>query len=579
MWAIDAIGRKRELVAKLIDESTLVVELDTHGLSAPLAIDPAWIAVAPMNRPRNSHSSIALADGRVLALGGGGVSTAEVFDPVSGAWTDVAPPSAVRAAPAMVLLASGKVMVAGGTAGGSYFSSVEIFDPASNSWTPARAMTARRSSIEPVVLADGRVLAAGGRDAAGGLSGAEIYDPIKDTWSSAGWMRARRVYHRVTVMKSGRVLVTGGCSGGAPSGCTADVDIYDPSTNTWSAAASMAFTRAWHAAASLPNGKVLVAGGTGADTTGFRSTAELYDPTTDSWAALPPMPGRRNLTTWGVLPTGKVLLAGGESTANVSMSSALLFDPTKESWSTLPSLEGARFFHAIAPLPGGAFLVTGGIHEGTKLSSAEVFVESDPSPIGSPCTSASGCVSGRCVDGVCCDSACNGQCEACDVAGNVGRCIKVAGAPHGARKPCESPPGGATCLTRVCDGVDATRCNALPGPSVQCEIERCVDGVYAPASFCSGVGSCVSSATKTCAPYACLGTQCGTSCANDAGCVAGLACVDGACVPRPIETDARSFYGCAHGGAGPFWPALATCLFLVLRRRRIDRRAGGVNAR
>ena len=41
------------------------------------------------------------------------------------------------------------------------------------------------------------------------------------------------------------------------------------------------------------------------------------------------------------------------------------------------------------------------------------------------------CHSGNCVDGVCCNSACTGQCQACDVAGSVGTCTTVSGAPHG----------------------------------------------------------------------------------------------------------------------------------------------------
>jgi hypothetical protein len=52
-------------------------------------------------------------------------------------------------------------------------------------------------------------------------------------------------------------------------------ELYDPDTNTWSSAASMASGRAAHTATLLPSGKVLVSGGY---TTGNLSSAELYTP-------------------------------------------------------------------------------------------------------------------------------------------------------------------------------------------------------------------------------------------------------------------------------------------------------------
>lgn len=43
-------------------------------------------------------------------------------------------------------------------------------------------------------------------------------------------------------------------------------------------------------------------------------------------------------------------------------------------------------------------------------------------PIAAGCAADSECASGFCVDSVCCDGACDGQCQTCNVAGNVGYC-------------------------------------------------------------------------------------------------------------------------------------------------------------
>jgi hypothetical protein len=71
------------------------------------------------------------------------------------------------------------------------------------------------------------------------------------------------------------VLVAGGADTGGNS--LASAELYDPATNTWSAAGSLTTARYVHTATLLPSGQVLVAGG--ADT-GYNAlaSAELYTP-------------------------------------------------------------------------------------------------------------------------------------------------------------------------------------------------------------------------------------------------------------------------------------------------------------
>ena len=68
--------------------------------------------------------------------------------------------------------------------------------------------------------------------------------------------------------------------GSGGSGAVASAEIYNPATNSWSPAASMASPRHTHASALLPSGKVLVAGGF------YRirpmATAQVYDPATNT---------------------------------------------------------------------------------------------------------------------------------------------------------------------------------------------------------------------------------------------------------------------------------------------------------
>src|SRR6185295_3258297 len=63
-------------------------------------------------------------------------------------------------------------------------------------------------------LPDGRVLVAGGFDTrVGGVSAAEIYDPATDTWSAAADMSTTRWFHSAIALDDGSVLVVGGAGG------------------------------------------------------------------------------------------------------------------------------------------------------------------------------------------------------------------------------------------------------------------------------------------------------------------------------------------------------------------------------
>lgn len=92
--------------------------------------------------------------------------------------------------------------------------------------------------------------------------------------------------------------------------------------------------------------------------------------------------------------------------------------------------------------------------------------------LGTACGDQGECKSGFCVDGVCCNSTCDGQCNACDVAGSAGTCSPVIGAaPHGSRPQCA---GNLAC-----------------GESGAC-YDTCVSSAQCAAGSLCAAGSCVS---------------------------------------------------------------------------------------
>jgi len=158
---------------------------------------------------------------------------------------------------------------------------------------------------------------------------------------------------------------------------------------------------------------------------------------------------------------------------------------------------------------------------------------------GGACGAAGECATGLCVDGVCCNAACDGQCEACDVAGSAGTCAPVAGAPHGGRAACATD--GSAC-GGTCDGATRSAC-AYPGAATSCRGASCTSGAATSAAACDGAGACPPVATQACAPYACGATACLATCQADGDCAATAWCSAGACVPKAAP-------GAACGGDG-----------------------------
>ncbi|MBI5481607.1 MAG: hypothetical protein HY906_22310, partial [Deltaproteobacteria bacterium] len=149
-------------------------------------------------------------------------------------------------------------------------------------------------------------------------------------------------------------------------------------------------------------------------------------------------------------------------------------------------------------------------------------------PLGAACGGANQCLSGLCVDGVCCNDACPRQCEACDVAGSLGTCSPVTGAPHGGRSACASD--GSAC-GGACDGIVAVGCG-YPGSTTQCRAPSCSGDVATLTASCDGSGSCPPLQTQACAPYSCVGNLCGGPCQTDGDCAATEYCSAGLCIPK-----------------------------------------------
>src|SRR5215831_5703707 len=131
------------------------------------------------------------------------------------------------------------------------------------------------------------------------------------TFIPTGDMTTPREYgHTATLLLNGKVLIAGGSSSRQNPGQRASAELFDPTTNTFTPTGDRTTGRVGHTATLLPDGRVLIVGGTNM---GFLGTAELYDPATGTFSATGSMVTPQMSHTATLLDNGKVLIAGGVS--------------------------------------------------------------------------------------------------------------------------------------------------------------------------------------------------------------------------------------------------------------------------
>jgi hypothetical protein len=325
-----------------------------EGLVAP---------AASMKTARSGHTATLLPGGDVLIAGGmnGNGSyfdTAEIYSPAADTSRPARSMSTRRVGHTATLLPDKKVLIAGGYSG-DYLASAEIYDPATGNFTPTGQMTMPRSEHVAVLLNNGKVLLVGGVGTGWTfLASAEVYDPSTGSFTRTGGMTTPRESHTATLLKSGKVLIAGGHKDRREAMTVySSAEVYDPAEGTFSAAGNMTTIRHKHAAALLPDGNVLIVGGSDKrDWQGKYASAEIYDSTKGEFKAIGDMAMARFKLANAVVPlrNGKILIAGGGERVE-------LYDPATRTFSTVKGqMDTARFFSAATLLQDGRVLITGG---------------------------------------------------------------------------------------------------------------------------------------------------------------------------------------------------------------------------
>lgn len=284
-------------------------------------------------------------------------------------------------------LPDGRVFVAGGHDGAGEVATTLLISADGTRITPGPALPEARARHAATLLPDGRVLLTGGLGAGSPLAlpSTALCDLTANRCTSGPVLSVGRLLHAAVMLGDQRVLLAGGVPNyGTPDKLTT-AELFVPGSGgvadrVMAAENELPAASDSMAAALLPNGEVLLAGGAGAGTSvqlvryhpgiGFSRDASSLNH------------GRVNATAT-LLADGRVMVAGGFLTRTVEMVSLGATPAGPLVVGIGPELAEARYHHVAVPLPDGRVMLTGGYtwDSATSTLSARSSVETFSPPL------------------------------------------------------------------------------------------------------------------------------------------------------------------------------------------------------
>ncbi|MDP9150033.1 MAG: DUF1929 domain-containing protein [Myxococcota bacterium] len=368
----------------------------------------AWSAVVGI--PSIAVAAAALTDGRVLTWAswqpdafsptGTKRTFTEIFDPspgvMRGVQTIVTQTSHDMFCPGTARLADGRILAAGG---GAVVNNTSTYDPSSNSWTAEPVMSQGRWYAVSVTLPSGDVFTLGGNRRSGLSGTGEIFTP------GVGWktvpgavmgpietstpVNRSQEHPRLFVAPNGKIFVPGP---------TPNMQWYDLTGNGSVTSAGPRGDDGFSqndSTAMYDVGKLLKAGGnpnydgSGSATTPSSTNAYLIDINgggTASVKKIAPLRHRRAYATPVILPDQEVLLVGGLDNGKAFTDAGAvltpeIFNPNSETWTDLAPMTVPRTYHGVALLlPDARVFVAGGglCGHGCTANHSDVQIFSPP---------------------------------------------------------------------------------------------------------------------------------------------------------------------------------------------------------
>ncbi|MXY28469.1 hypothetical protein F4Y59_09970 [Candidatus Poribacteria bacterium] len=296
---------------------------------------------------------------------------------------------------------NGKIFAIGGYVeglGDLSLSTLEMYDPKTDTWERKADMPTPRTEAATAVV-DGKIYAIGGtalnrleidvllrnneirrlrRWKPEDLSTVEMYDPTTDTWTQKADMPTPRNTRACVV--DGKIYAIGGHSSEMEPFRLDTVEVYDPVTDTWAKGKNMNHARTG-AAVSVVDGKIYVMGGAGLPMImnhpgPFLSSIEVYDPQRNSWREIGDMFTAKSGHTASVI-NGKIYVMGGyfrsQGQRTTDFKTIEIYHPRIGRWSQNPDMPVARVGHKAEVINGDIYIFSDASHNDVPFTTVEVY--------------------------------------------------------------------------------------------------------------------------------------------------------------------------------------------------------------
>ncbi len=281
----------------------------------------SWQQIAPILQQRARPGCAELPDGRILIYGGELTSKVlnecEIYDPASDSWSTTGSLITPRFWAGVATLPDGRIFVAGGCTdvAGTATNSCEIYDPSSRVWSATASMARTRRSFNIIRLPDSNLLIVGGIDSStsdfsslaeefdvhsetftfipqpqpsfygyqadfsselngiflaggefqsafqpNGLSPVQLFDLTSWSWKQLpSLIEPVMGFEQLIKTSDGKIALLSGRSSFLNT--TKDVQIFDPSTSSWTIAGSLPFGHDYGSSYLIRGDSILTVGG------------------------------------------------------------------------------------------------------------------------------------------------------------------------------------------------------------------------------------------------------------------------------------------------------------------------------